>query len=111
MPLPAIVARIAPALGLHFARFAPGGAEYFEAHTPDCVVTVSRHSYENEPDLNFEDYPYEIELRPVRDQAQELHERQTAAYAESAYGRLGSSLKCRMMLVADLQKKLAESLP
>jgi hypothetical protein len=106
-----LVSRLEPVLSLKFRNSTQDDAEAWEGRTPDSIVTVMRHDFENDRDLHFEDYPYEIQFRAIRDQKYDMHERKTWAHAKSVFDGLQSVLNCPMMLVDDLQHKLEEYKP
>jgi hypothetical protein len=107
-PLSEVVSRIAPVLGVKFKEFAADGLPFYEGRSPDWIATISRHGYENDRDLNFEDFMYEIGFRAIRDVSYEQHERNTRSDVKELFERLKPVLKCDMMLVDNLQRKLAE---
>jgi hypothetical protein len=107
-PIERLESQLEPILSVHFKELTGKGTKVFEARTRDSVIAIRRHDFENDRDLNFEDYSYEIQIRPIRDQLYDLHERRTLSYARSAFAELKSVLKCNMMLVDDLQHKLDE---
>ena len=110
-PIEKLESQIEPILSVHFNELTSNDAKGFEARTRDSVIAIRRHDFENDRDLNFEDYSYEIQIRPIRDQLYDLHERRTLAYARTAFADLQPVLKCNMMLVDDLQHKLGEYHP
>ena len=110
-PVEQLVARVEPVLSVQFQRPANGSDARFEARTADAVITIDRHEFENDRDLTFEDYSYEIEFRPLRDQFYSLHEARTQAYAREVFVGLQTVLNCSMMLVNNLQRKVAEFTP
>ena len=107
-PIDELVPRLAPLLSASFQELTGRDPRAFEARTPDCVVTISHHNFENDRDLKFEDFTYELQFRPIRDRNYDLHEVKTLSYAKASFDRMKSALPCHLMLVDDLQHKLDE---
>jgi hypothetical protein len=110
-PLKALVPQLETLLSFSFKEVKTDPEPFFEARTPDSVIAVGRDDYDNDRDLNFKHYTYEIEFRPIRDKRLSVHESRTWSHAQQIFHQLKSELKCDMMLVDDLQKKLGEFHP
>ena len=107
-PIEQFVSQVEAVLSIPFKRVTSSDPTVFEARTEDSVITASRHDFVDDRDLNFEDYTYELQFRPLRDQHYALHERETFSYVKTAFDKLKSTLRSNLMLVDDLQHKLDE---
>jgi hypothetical protein len=101
-----LVSLIEPLLSTQFKHFPAGGADFYEARTADSVVSINTHIYDNDRDLKFEDYRYEIQFRPIRDRFYAVRERKTFVQAKAAFAELKGAANRNMILVDDLQHKL-----
>ncbi len=102
------VERVVP---VRFKEFTPDQARFFEARNDYFIVTIGKNILENDRDLNFEDYTYEIEIRAIRNRSYESNEQRTWAEIPLIFSKLQPVLNCRMMLVDNIQKKLADYQP
>lgn len=84
---------------------------WYEVDRPKLVITMGEHEFENDSDLNFEDYRYNISLRPINyaTEAEWAQIRNDAA--QYIFNQLKATQKYRLLLVDDVQVKLAEFSP
>lgn len=74
-------------------------------------LTLGVHEFENDQDMNFEAYRYDIELRVFHWNDPEEYEQTLTGLANTIYQKLQSIQKYPLMLVDDLQVKLGEFSP
>jgi hypothetical protein len=70
------------------------------------TVRIDRHQLEDDRDMSFERYQYEIEVQAYR--VADDYESVQEQYARSIYEKLRETKKYPLMLVFDVQRKLAE---
>jgi len=107
--LPQLVRDVEAACNVKFTRLCADTGERYEYRDPLGVVCLwDEHELENDRGLNFEDYRYEMNVRPYRttDWARD----QRAAYELTArlFERLKTTGRYRLLLVEELQKRLQE---
>jgi hypothetical protein len=96
-PLPAFTAGVARFLHGSFRPSIDGfDRPCFRLRVDSCTITIGTHSLENDRDLNFEDYPFQIEVEGSEAEARRIFE------------LLRSTLKYSLLLVRDVQEKLDE---
>jgi hypothetical protein len=110
-PIEQFVSQVGNLLSVAFRRVTGSDAREFEGRTEDSVITIRHHDFENDRDMKFEEYTYEVQFRAIRDRSYELHERKTLSHAQAAFAQMKSALRCDLMLVDDLQRKLDEYRP
>lgn len=106
-PLPQFVRDVEVACDIKFTKFCSDEGERYEYHAPHGVVCLwDDHALENDRDLNFADYRYEINVRPYR--TTDWGRDQQAGYELAArlFEQLKATGRYRLMLVEELQKRL-----
>jgi hypothetical protein len=107
----ALVREWAPLLGVQFHRHSRQDEVWYEAAAPRFVLTVGEHTFENDRHLNFEDYRYDISIRPTlyKTEAEWYHVRNTTA--QRIFQNLKRANKYRLLMVDNIQVKLDEFQP
>jgi len=106
-PLPQFVREVESACDIKFTRFPSDVGERYEYRDPLGVVCLwEDHELDNDQGINFEDYRYEINVRPYRTTRWEQDQRAGSALASRLFEQLKSTGHYRLMLVEELQKKL-----
>jgi len=108
-PVAKLAKLLEPILAVRFKHFTNDNPEFFEARTNDSIIVLSTHDYDNDRDLNFEDYPYELQFRPIRDESFKQRELAALSRAKNAFADIRQILNPNMILVDDLQRKLDSS--
>ena len=108
-PIAKLAALLEPILAVRFTHFTNDNPGFFEARTNDSIIVLSTHDYDNDRDLNFEDYSYELQFRPIRDKRFEQRELAALRQAKNAFEDIKKILSLKMILVDDLQRKLDSS--
>ena len=84
---------------------------YEEVDNPKLVLTAGGHEFENDRDMNFEDYRYNISLRPINYKTKAEWEQIRNDAAQRIFQQLKATQKYSLMWVDDVQVKLAEFSP
>jgi len=111
-PLEQIVDHIAAVMRVPFHPCTPADAHCYEARTPSTHITIfGDHGFENDRDMPFEDYPYAIEIRALRDRHLATNVKQTEQWATRLFEQLKAMDRYSLLLVWDVQQKLQEHHP
>jgi hypothetical protein len=111
-PLEQIVDHIAAIMRVPFHPCTPADARCYEARTPYAHITIfGDHGFENDRDMPFEDYPYAIEIRAIRDRHLATNVEQAAQWATRLFEQLKATDRYSLLLVWDVQQKLQEHHP
>jgi hypothetical protein len=110
-PLVALVHELESLLGVQFRLRTRQDETWYESATPHLVLTVGEHEFENDRDLNFEDYRYAISLRPIHYKTIAEWNQVRNDAAQRVFQALKATNKHCLMLVDDVQVKLAEYSP
>jgi hypothetical protein len=105
-PVAKLATLLEPILAVRFKHFTNDNPGFFEARTNDSIIVLSTHDYDNDRDLNFEDYSYELQFRPIRDELFKQRELAALSRAKNAFADIRQILNPNMILVDDLQRKL-----
>ena len=108
-PVANLATILEPILAVRFTQFTDKQPGFFEARTTDSIIMLSIHDYDNDRDLNFEDYSCELQFRPIRDERFEQNTFAALRRAKSAFAGMRKILNQNMILVDDLQHKLDSS--
>jgi len=110
-PLGAFVREIEPLLGIKLQRLSASGETWYEFRDPSIALTVGDHELENDRDMNFEDYRYQISVRAINVWDWEKHQKRCRDFARAVFEKLKATGRYRLLLVEDIQKKLDEFHP
>jgi hypothetical protein len=99
-------------LGIELHRASDDKGVAYEYFGHDfCLQLYGDHAMENDRDMNFEDYPYVISLSRLNISDRNQAQINTLEFAWLAFEKLKRRGHCSLMLVEDLQKKLASFNP
>ncbi len=84
---------------------------WYEVDSPKLVLTVGEHEFESDDGLNFEDYRYNIALWPINYKTEEEWAQIRNEAAQRIFQQLKATQKYSLILVDDVQVKLAEFSP
>jgi len=94
--------------GVKFDQISKGGELWYEFQNAYLNITIAYHEYENDGELKFENYLYEISFREKYvDEKSNLYTISTET-ALNYFDRLLLERHYKIMLVDDLQKKIKE---
>ena len=84
---------------------------YYTFRNSQVELTVGKHEFDNDRDLNFEDYDYDISVRAlnIEDEAKRKAWRESLAY--DTFEKLKAEQKYDLLMVENVQIKLAEFHP
>jgi hypothetical protein len=102
------VQEIEALLGVELEIYSDDFTSYYEGRGPGVWFWVGDHTLENDRDLLFEDYKYEVSIEGVRNRAAEAREKALHDFAHSVYEKLKALQKYDLMLTDDVQVKLDE---
>ncbi|MFN8496108.1 MAG: hypothetical protein U0350_51425 [Caldilineaceae bacterium] len=98
-------------LNIKFEMVTTDYETWYEFANSEIVATVGGHDFENDCDIEFENYRYDIALRPINyETAAEWQERREK-YANRIFDKLKATQRYQLLLVDNLQVKLAEFSP
>lgn len=109
--LEALAQEVSFLLSINLQRRADLHDAWYEYEDATTVLTLGTHDFGNDHDMNFEDYRYDIELRALNLDTPEEREQRLADLVKFVYQKLRATQKYPLLLVDDLQVKLAEFLP
>src|SRR4051794_12580277 len=75
-------------LGVDLARISTSDDSWYEGKLPGVKIDILKHSLENDRDMAFEKYQYQISIWPDRSGAQVDPEELVQIYAREVYNRL-----------------------
>ncbi|MDQ3249372.1 MAG: hypothetical protein M3Q45_09210 [Chloroflexota bacterium] len=110
-PLTVLICELEAILNIKFQLRAREDETWYEHSSPNLVLTVGQHEFENDRDIPFENYQYNIALWPINYATEaEWHKLRNDA-AQRIFQQLKATHKYRLLLVDDVQVKLAEFSP
>jgi len=109
--LATLAQEVSSLLRINLQRRADAHETWYEYDDATTVLTLGTHDFENDRDMNFEDYRYDIELRALNLDTPEEREQRLADLVKVVYQKLKATQKYPLLLVDDLQVKLAEFSP
>lgn len=98
-------------LGLKFVYQKDEYDEWYAVRTDEGLFDIVINDAENDRDLNFEDYKYEVRFWENRDKEPEERERLRTEVGRKIFEKLKSIGKYPLMYVYDAQQKLDEYRP
>lgn len=98
-------------LHVDFERATHGSEVWYEFRDAYVVVTVGEHDYEDDRNLTFRDYRFDIEVRAlnIKTEAERKEWRDGRSY--SLFERLKDTRQFSLLLVENLNTKLKEFQP
>ena len=110
-PLHELSKEVGELLGLKFEYQKDEYDEWYAVRTDDGLYDIGVHELDNDRDMNFEDYPYEVRFWINRDKEPEEREKLQREVGRRIYEALKSTKKYPLMYVFDAQRKLDEYSP
>lgn len=106
--LDSLVKDVESLLNVSFKFVGDNEESWYEFSNSQISMTLGNHEFESDIDLNFEDYPYWINIRSLNFQTEAEHHKQRDDFANFLYEKLKATRQYSLMLVEDLQVKLEE---
>ena len=98
-------------LALKFELISDGTDNWYEFSNSTITLTVGKHDFENDQDINFEEYPYNLSIRSRNISNEFERKKWCDDFASYVFQKLKSTERYRLMLVDDLQVQLEEFVP
>ncbi|HBK96192.1 MAG TPA: hypothetical protein DD001_02110 [Microcoleaceae bacterium UBA10368] len=98
-------------LALKFELISDVTDNWYEFHNSIITLTVGKHDFENDKDINFEEYPYNLSIRALNISNEIDRKKWRDDFASYVFQKLKATERYRLMLVDDLQVKLEEFAP
>ncbi|HLP87532.1 MAG TPA: hypothetical protein VK184_02860 [Nostocaceae cyanobacterium] len=93
-------------LGIKLKLIHDENESWYEYQNSTINLTLGTHEFENDKNMNFEDYDYYISIRSLNIETEEKREKWRNDFAQNIFNKLKETQKYQIMLVDDLQKKL-----
>lgn len=103
--------RVSELSGLELQLVADQYERWYEAQTPQFLLDLGDHSFDNDKDMNFENYRYDIRIKPLNITKEEDWQKSLETIVCPIYEKLKATDQYSLMLVDDLQAKLDEFKP
>ncbi len=84
---------------------------WYEYRNPRISLTLGEHDFENDRDINFEQYRYHLSVRALNLDTEAERKKWRDDFASFVFQKLKATQKYRLMLVEDLQVKLEAVCP
>jgi len=108
--LKALAAEVSTLSGLKLECIHQDDSDTYQCSVHDFTLIVGEdHELENDRDMNFEDYPYDVRLWRHNPADRVQAQANTLEFAKTLFTKLRNMGRYRLMLVEDTQKKLASS--
>ncbi|MEG4334486.1 hypothetical protein QUB40_21470 [Microcoleus sp. AT9_A2] len=98
-------------LALKLERVSDGIDHWYEFRNSTISLTVGKHDFENDKELNFEEYHYNLSIRAPNISNELDRKKWRDEFASYVFQKLKATERYRLMLVDDLQVKLEEFAP
>ena len=98
-------------LALKFELVSDGTDNWYEFCNSTITLTVGKHDFENDRDIKFEEYPYNLSIRALNISNELDRKKWRDDFASYVFQKLKATERYRLMLVDDLQVKLEEFAP
>jgi hypothetical protein len=98
-------------LALKFELISDGTDNWYEFHNSTITLTVGNHDFENDRDIKFEEYPYNLSIRALNISNELERKKWRDDFASYVFQKLKATERYHLMLVDDLQVKLEEFAP
>jgi len=95
-------------LNLKFKLMSDQGEIWYEYQNDLLIVTIGEHTFENDRDMNFESYRFDISIYQKKINIQNQNELQILNFAYLIFNILKSTNIGQLMMVDDLQNKIEE---
>ena len=98
-------------LALKFELVSDGIDNWYEFSNSTITLTIGKHDFENDHDIKFEEYPYNLSIRALNISTEFDRQKWCDDFASYVFQKLKSTERYRLMLVDDLQVQLEEFVP
>ncbi len=98
-------------LALKFELISDGTDNWYEFRNSTNTLTVGKQDFENDRDIKFEEYPYNLSIRALNISNELDRQKWRNDFASYVLHKLKATESYRLMLVDDLQVKLEEFAP
>jgi hypothetical protein len=98
-------------LALKFELVSDGTDNWYEFRNSTITLTIGKHDFENDRDIKFEEYPYNLSIRALNISNEFDRKKWCDDFASYVLHKLKATESYRLMLVDDLQVKLEEFAP
>ena len=98
-------------LALKFELVSDGIDNWYEFSNSTITLTIGKHDFENDRDIKFEEYPYNLSIRALNISTEFDRQNWCNDFASYVFQKLKATERYRLMLVDDLQVKLEEFAP
>lgn len=98
-------------LALKLELVSDGIDNWYEFRNSTITLTVGKHDFENDKEINFEEYPYNLSIRALNISNELDRKKWRDEFAIYVLHKLKTTERYRLMLVEDLQVKLEEFAP
>ncbi|MEG5001707.1 hypothetical protein [Microcoleus sp. B4-D4] len=98
-------------LALKFELVSDGTDNWYEFRNSTITLTVGKHDFENDRDIKFEEYPYNLSIKALNISNELDRQKWRDDFASYVFQKLKATESYRLMLVDDLQVKLEEFAP
>jgi hypothetical protein len=98
-------------LDMKFEIFSDGTENWYEFRNSTITLTIGKHDFENDHDIKFEEYPYNLSIRALNISTEFDRQNWCDDFASYVFQKLKATERYRLMLVDDLQVKLEEFAP
>lgn len=111
IPLAELAKEVGDIFGLKFEYQKDEYDEWYAVRTDEGLFDIMVNDAENDRDMNFEDYKYEVRFWVNRDKEPGERERLQQAVGRRMFEQLKAAKKYPLMYVFDAQRKLDEYRP
>ena len=98
-------------LAIKFELFSDGTDNWYEFRNSIISLTLGKHDFENDRDIKFEEYPYNLSIRALNISNELERQKWGDDFASYVFQKLKATERYRLMLVDDLQVQLEEFAP
>lgn len=98
-------------LDIQFQLISDRYETWYEYRNPRINLTLGEHDFENDRDMNFEQYRYHLSVIALNLDTEAVRKKWRDDLASFVFQKLKATQKYRLMLVEDLQVKLEEFCP
>ncbi|WP_017720732.1 hypothetical protein [Kamptonema formosum] len=98
-------------LDIQFQLISDRYETWYEYRNSRISLTLGEHDFENDRDMNFEEYRYHLSVRALNLDTEAERKKWRDDFASFVFQKLKATQKYRLMLVEDLQVKLEEFCP
>ncbi len=98
-------------LDIQFQLISDRYETWYEYRNPRISLTLGEHDFENDRDMNFEQYRYHLSVIALNLDTEAVRKKWRDDFASFVFQKLKATQKYRLMLVEDLQLKLEEFCP